>query len=127
MEDDPIRIPCLSLIALALVAAPAKAKCNTTSCLKRVEWKRYKANPMPWCTWGPESGKGRPQYSTLRYRQPNVSGGTGGGKFQILDSTWAYFGGLKYAKHAHDAYALQQERVARRILSGQGLSAWVNC
>jgi hypothetical protein len=82
---------------------------------------------MPYCTWGPESGVGNGEWSMVRYRMPNSAGGTGGGKFQIMDPTWAGFGGLAYAKHAHWAAPVFQERVARRVLRGQGLGAWVNC
>lgn len=85
---------------------------------------RYKAHPMPYCTWGPESGEGRPEWSMLRYRQPNVSGGTGGGKFQILTSTWAAVGGHG---EPYDAAPWVQERLARRVLAAQGLGAWVGC
>jgi hypothetical protein len=112
--------------------------CTTKACDRRVarklrlkreraEMRRYRRNPMPWCTWGPESGRGRGQWSMARYRQPNVSGGSGGGKFQILDSTWHGFGGGRYASTAYRARPVYQERVARRILRGQGLGAWVGC
>lgn len=115
--------------------------CNTWKCVKRVtrirekrqlrlesrEMSGYRAHPMPWCTWGPESGSYRPQWSMARYRQPNVSGGDGGGKFQILDRTWGAYGGRAYAAHAYWARPVHQERIARRVLAGQGLGAWSNC
>ena len=75
---------------------------------------------MPWCTWGPESGG--------NYRARNrVS--TAGGKYQIIDSTWYAYGGSRYYDRHPAAAAppLEQERVARRVLRGQGLGAWVNC
>lgn len=75
---------------------------------------------MPVCTWMPESG------GNYRARNP-IS--TAGGKYQILDSTWAFFGGINY-KGTHDgaqAPKLEQEIVARRVLKGQGIHAWVNC
>lgn len=115
--------------------------CNTWACVKRVKAKRakrlrqkerremryYRRHPMPWCTWGPESGAYRGQWSMARYRQPNISGGTGGGKFQILDDTWIRHGGRAYALHAHWAKPVHQERVARRIMRSQGPGAWVGC
>jgi hypothetical protein len=84
----------------------------------------YKRRPMPWCTWGPESGVGRGEWSLARYRQPNVSGGTGGGKFQILTGTWWAHGGWGLPQFARPVV---QERVARRVKGSQGLGAWVNC
>lgn len=113
-------------MALSLhMAASSHAKgCNSRRCIERVEMRHYKAHPMPWCTWGPESGRGRGEWSMARYRQPNVSGGTGGGKFQILVSTWNAFGGRGQPHHARPVV---QERIARRVLRGQGLAAWVNC
>ena len=93
----------------------------------RNEMRDYKRNPMPWCTWGPESGSGRGEWSIARYRQPNVSGGSGGGKFQILLQTWFGYGGRAFASNPINAKPVHQERVARRVLSGQGLGAWVNC
>lgn len=92
----------------------------------RVEMARYMSHPMPWCTWGPESGVGRPEWSLQRYRQPNVSGGSGGGKFQILTSTWIAFGGLQYASGPVVASPVHQERIARKI-AGDSLHHWVNC
>lgn len=119
-----------ALIALIFVFTPmaeAHRGCHTKRCFLRVEMKQYKRHPMPWCTWGPESGRYRGEWSLARYRQPNVSGGTGGGKFQIINSTWFSYGGGRYASRAHYAAPVYQERVARRILRGQGLGAWANC
>ena len=92
-----------------------------------LEWAHYRSHPMPYCTWGPESGGD--------YRARN-SVSTAGGKYQILDSTWAAFGGHNHASRWDASYAprLEQERIARRIAylgwsihPPQGLSAWVNC
>lgn len=93
---------------------------------ERVEMIYYIRHPMPWCTWGPESGIGRPEWSMARYLQPNVSGGSGGGKFQILTSTWTAFGGFRYASGPVVARPVLQERVARKI-ARDGLHHWVNC
>jgi hypothetical protein len=120
------------LAALALAAGPAPAHdVCTGACHRRVirkahvrEMRRYRAHPMPWCTWGPESGQGRGEWSVARYRQPNVSGGTGGGKFQLALPTFWAFGGHGEPHHARPVV---QERIARRVLRGQGLGAWVNC
>lgn len=108
--------------------------CNTWTCVARVSRKRerremagYKRHPLPWCTWGPESGAGRGEWSLARYRQPNVSGGSGGGKFQILTSTWFNHGGGALAGGPVVAKPVHQERVARRIYATEGPGAWVNC
>lgn len=117
------------MAALFVVPAQAAAKCNTRACLKRVEWKRYKAHPMPHCTWGKESGlraRDNPEFSGPRYHAKNPKS-TASGKFQILTTTWKAFGGSVYAKTAAKATPLEQERVARRVLKGQGIHAWVNC
>lgn len=112
------------------------AYCNTWKCVRRVtrkhearEMRRYKAHPLPWCTWGPESGAGRPEWSMQRYRQPAIGQGpvAGGGKFQIIDSTWRANGGSAHAAHAQFARPVHQERVARRVMAGQGANAWTNC
>lgn len=83
-------------------------------------WAFYRAHPMPWCTWGPESG------GSYTARNPVSSAG---GKFQIIDSTWYANGGSYYAD-SHPAAAappLEQEKVGRNVLASQGLGAWVNC
>lgn len=84
-------------------------------------WAYYRAHPMPWCTWGPESG------GDYTARNPTS---TAGGKYQMLDSTFHSVGGPDYPNLTHDAaYAppLVQETMARRVLAAQGLQAWVNC
>jgi hypothetical protein len=113
--------------ALFLPGQPVKAPrppCWRRVCRERVEMRTYKRRPMPWCTWGPESGAWRPEWSLARYRQPNISGGTGGGKFQILTGTWWAHGGWGLPQFARPVV---QERVARRVKGSQGLGAWVNC
>lgn len=144
-------------VATACAAAahpgPADAHvrgCNTKACDKRVkracfksstcrarvvrkrlarEMRRYKAHPLPWCTWGPESGRGRGEWSMARYRQPAIGQGprAGGGKFQIIDSTWENIGGLRFGVHAYNARPVFQERLARVIASWGISSQWVNC
>jgi len=126
------------------LAAHGYPMCSTWKCAVKVkkqravalrkalrrEMQRYKRNPMPWCTWGPESGEWRGEWSMKRYRQPalNQGPGKGGGKFQIIDSTWYAMGGLRYAKHAHWAKPVYQERVARKLArTPGGLGHWVNC
>ena len=123
------------------LAAHGYPQCSTWKCAAKVKKQRarkqrlalrremqgYKKNPMPWCTWGPESGVSRGQWSLARYRQPNVSGGTGGGKFQFLTSTWYAIGGGRFASQPHYAAPVYQERMARVLLRVQGLGAWVNC
>lgn len=122
--------------------------CRTKACDRRVGarirarrarawlWRHYKRNPMPYCTWGPESSwdpatgesfHGRP-WARGRYRVKNPSS-TAAGKFQILDQTFHAYGGANYPG-THDAAKadpLFQEKVARRILRGQGIHAWVKC
>lgn len=104
---------------------------------ERAEWREYKRYPMPYCTWGLESGPPRPgygQWAPARYRVLNTAGSGAAGKFQIMARTWAAYGGTSYAPTADRARRLHQERVARRIAfagtvryAPQGLSAWVGC
>lgn len=115
--------------------------CNTWGCVHRVVKKRaervlraearemaqYKKSPLPWCTWGPESGVGNGEWSMTRYTMPNQAGGDGGGKFQIMLGTWKAHGGHAYSQNPIYAKPVYQERIARRVLAVQGLSAWVNC
>jgi muramidase (phage lysozyme) len=70
---------------------------------------------MPYCTWAPESHG--------YYRALNRSS-MAGGKYQMLPSTFHAFGGRGWP---HLARPLIQERIARRVLRGQGIHAWVNC
>lgn len=109
--------------------------CNTWKCVTRAdkkrierEMRRYKRNPLPWCTWGPESGKENGQWSMVRYRMPNKAGGDGGGKFQIMLATWRNFGGVRMSGVKNPIYAppVIQERVAR-LIAADGLHHWVNC
>lgn len=67
-------------------------------------------------------------------RNINNSSGPGGapastasGHFQILDGTWADFGGLEYGPRAIDATRDEQLVVAERILEEQGPGAWGGC
>lgn len=154
-----MKFAAIILAGLALILATSAAEADhyqpvgecSKACVERVkkrfikereraEWREYKVHPMPWCTWGPESGDrvgvNPPEWSMRRYRQPAIGQGpdAGGGKFQIIDRTWHAYGGGAYARTAYRARPLHQERVARRIAFAgtvryrpQGLSAWVNC
>lgn len=123
------------IIAASFAPAYAPPPCLRV-CHERAEWRDYKANPMPWCTWALESGpprRGYGQWAHARYRVKNPSS-TASGKFQVLTSTWWAYGGGRYATEARFARRIHQERVARRIAySGtvaarpQGLGAWVGC
>jgi hypothetical protein len=73
------------------------------------------AASLPTCTWEPESGG---DWSAV-----NPSSGAGG-RYQIMPSTWAAYGGTGLPQ---DASPAEQTAVAERILQSQGLSAWVNC
>lgn len=105
-------------------------RCERSSCKRlcrdRVLMRYFRARPMPWCTWGPESGpvsRRSPEWSGPRYRV--VNGGSGaGGKYQFIPSTWRAIGG---AGAPQDARPVEQERKARVLLRVQGLGAWVNC
>lgn len=98
------------------------------------EWRKYRQHPMPRCTWVNESGNARiSEYASIRYRASSRRS-TADGKYQILSSTWAAYGGLAFAATALKARPLEQERVARRIMwtghgphKPQGQGAWVNC
>jgi hypothetical protein len=97
----------------------------------RAAWRYYHRHPMPFCTWVGESsapGDASGQWARRRYRKRNLSS-SAGGKFQILDRTWYAYGGGYYpdSHPAAAAPALEQERVARRILAGQGIHAWNRC
>lgn len=127
--------------SLYLFAVKAAAGCHHShKCWHRVSvkrhinwaWRHYRAHPMPRCTWVPESGAVRAHYSEFsrrRYRARNP-GSTAGGKFQIIDRTWYGYGGSYTGDEDHPAAAaspLEQEKIARRVLAGQGVHAWVNC
>lgn len=115
------------------------ARCHTHRCWRRVgrrrhiqwRWRYYKAHSMPRCTWDGESasrGARISEYAPIRYHARNPSS-TAGGKYQIIDTTWYGYGG----NHYNDAYPaavappLEQEKIARRVLAGGGLSQWANC
>lgn len=49
------------------------------------------------------------------------------GGLQFSRSTWRYFGGREYARQAEFASRREQIRIAERVLSYQGPSAWPNC
>lgn len=105
-----------------------RVKQRTLRSMRAREMARYRRHPMPRCTWHGESGAHRPEWSPARYRARNPVS-SAGGKFQILDSTWLAFGGPRgrSGHPAADAAPVVQERVARRVLAGQGLRAWVLC
>lgn len=67
---------------------------------------------LPSCTWQPESGGD--------YGAVNSSSGARG-KYQIMPSTYAAYGGDGSWSPA------DQDRVAQRIYAATGGSAWVNC
>lgn len=46
------------------------------------------------------------------------------GYFQIIDSTWAEFGGLQFAPRAIQASRAEQEVVADRLFERRGLKPW---
>ena len=137
-----LRTVALAALFIAFFLGPlflvdAFAKCRTHACWHRVhiaraerwQWRQYKAHPMPYCTWAHESGPPRPgygPYARARYRVLNTSGSGAGGKFQIMYRTWLAFGGKPYG-NARFAPPLEQEKIARRVLAGQGLGAWVAC
>lgn len=129
--------PMLTITPTASAHTHRSSRCHTKACSTRVAWRHYKKHPLPWCTWGPESDWnpltgasyiGKP-WVRGRYRVKNPKS-TAGGKYQILDMTWYGFGGSYQGRVRHPAaYAsrVEQERVARRVLRGQGLGAWENC
>lgn len=139
---SPRRFLVVLLVLLALDglshAPDARANCRTHRCWHRVHvarvtawlWRHYRAHPMPRCTWVNESGPVAryAEYGRNRYRVRN-SQSTAGGKYQILDGTWYAFGGGRYRDSHPAAVAppLEQEKIARRILRGQGIGAWMGC
>jgi len=52
---------------------------------------------------------------------------TASGLYQIIDGTWAAYGGLQYASKAKYATPEQQRIVAEAVLAGQGPGAWGVC
>lgn len=70
---------------------------------------------LPDCTWRPESGGD--------WHALNASSGAGG-RYQIIPSTWAAYGGHGSPQNASPA---EQTAVAKRVYAGQGAGAWVNC
>jgi nucleoid-associated protein YgaU len=56
----------------------------------------------------------------------NTGNGYYGG-VQFAASTWKAYGGRTYANQAHQATKAEQIAIARRVLAGQGPSAWPTC
>lgn len=73
------------------------------------------AGDLPTCTWQPESGG---DWSAV-----NPASGAGG-RYQIMPSTWAAYGGTGLPQ---DASPAEQTAVAERIMKSVGPSAWANC
>jgi hypothetical protein len=96
-------------IYMSAVGAPANPPAGTLS----------PRGSLPACTWAPESGG--------NYHGPNNPKTGASGKYQIIPSTWASYGGTKYASQARDATPAQQDEIAAKIASQGGLSNWVNC
>lgn len=88
----------------------------------RVRWAYFKSHPMPYCTWGHESGEGVPEWPpSARYTTPNSQGSGAYGKYQIMPSIWvANGGGASWAP-------LEQERVARNLYAARGTQPWSGC
>ena len=91
----------VSAFAPALVASPADAASLDT-------WRR-----LARC----ESG--------LRWHDNRGNGYYGG--LQFSHSTWAGFGGRKYARNAHRATRTEQIRIAEKVRRAQGWGAWPVC
>jgi len=70
---------------------------------------------LPTCTWEPESGGD--------WHAVNPSSGAGG-RYQIMPSTWAQYGGTGLPQ---DASPAEQTAIAERIMQSVGPSAWANC
>jgi Transglycosylase-like domain len=70
---------------------------------------------LPTCTWEPESGGD--------WHAVNPSSGAGG-RYQIMPSTWAEYGGTGLPQ---DASPAEQTAIAERIMQSVGPSAWANC
>ncbi|WP_447039310.1 transglycosylase family protein [Streptomyces sp. DSM 118878] len=56
----------------------------------------------------------------------NTGNGYQGG-LQFSPSTWAAYGGTKYASSADKASKAQQIEIAEKVLAGQGKGAWPSC
>ena len=56
----------------------------------------------------------------------NTGNGYYGG-LQFSASTWAAFGGHRFAQYAHHATRAEQIRIAERVRAAQGWGAWPAC
>ena len=56
----------------------------------------------------------------------NTGNGYNGG-LQFSPSTWAAYGGTKYAPSANQASKAQQIEIGEKVLAGQGKGAWPTC
>jgi len=104
--------------ALARMLAPPPAQqpsADPTSTATTPTSSAAAAGDLPTCTWQPESGG---DWSAV-----NPSSGAGG-RYQIMPSTWAAYGGTGLPQ---DASPAEQTAVAQRIMQSQGPSAWANC
>jgi hypothetical protein len=100
--------------ALARMLAPAAtASSSTTAAVSSTS--AAGSGDLPACTWEPESGG---DWSAV-----NPSSGAGG-RYQIMPSTWAAYGGTGAPQ---DASPAEQTAIAQKIMASVGPSAWVNC
>lgn len=131
-------ITAATLSAALTFTASAQANkvypCSSKKCFERMEWKRYKASPLPACTYVNESGpiifaNGMGPYGWKRYKVTNRDS-SASGKYQIMNYTWFNFGGRHTAETYHvaaSARPIEQERMARKIIAAQGIRAWHGC
>jgi hypothetical protein len=60
----------------------------------------------------------------------NWAANTGNGFYgglQFTPSTWAAYGGTRYASNAHLATKSEQISIANKVLAAQGARAWPHC
>lgn len=104
-----------SLAILRRMLKPAQATASPSAEIADVS-EQPSGSPLPYCTWGPESGGD--------WTAVNASSGAGG-RYQILPSTWELYGGSGLPE---DASPAQQTAIAEKIYKGgKGASNWVNC
>lgn len=117
--------------AHTLSATPHSYKnpgCQSNECDARVGrkwWKKH--HPKATIRAVESSGWAIPTYIVMceshgQNLPPNGAGASG--YYQIIPSTWAGYGGTRYASQAYLASKAEQDIVARAIWNGGGASQW---
>ncbi len=118
----PLSLAGTAQAATAPTSAPATAKQAQTAKAapqaKKKKHKKKKASQRVWNRLAQCESGGRWKI--------NTGNGYYGG-LQISPSTWAGFGGKRFAGLPHKATKAEQIKVGKRIRHGQGWGAWPHC